>query len=134
MEYTGTKQLEDEETESGALEVRRLTFTEAVMLVVGATIGSGVLGLAYASRKAGWPVLLTWLLAAGFLSVASMLYVAETALRTRRPLQLSGLAEKYVGKAGSWLIFWISRTRSALMPISSPISSGVGSRPRSWSS
>ena len=53
MEYTGTKQLEDEETESGALEVRRLTFTEAVMLVVGATIGSGVLGLAYASRKAG---------------------------------------------------------------------------------
>ena len=26
------------------------------MLVVGATIGSGVLGLAYASRKAGWPV------------------------------------------------------------------------------
>lgn len=106
MEYTGTKQLEDEETESGALEVHRLTFTEAVMLVVGATIGSGVLGLAYASRKAGWPVLLTWLLAAGFLSVASMLYVAETALRTRRPLQLSGLAEKYVGKAGSWLIFF----------------------------
>ena len=30
-----------------------------------------------------------------------MLYVAETALRTRRPLQLSGLAEKYVGKTGS---------------------------------
>ena len=34
-------------------------------------------------------------------------------------------------ETGSWLIFWISRTRSALMPISSPISSGVGSRPRS---
>ncbi|WP_337798760.1 hypothetical protein [Acidaminococcus timonensis] len=41
------------------------------MLVVGATIGSGVLGLAYASRKAGWPVLLTCLLVAGFLSVAA---------------------------------------------------------------
>ena len=106
MEYTETKELEEAEPEEGALEVRRLTFTEAVMLVVGATIGSGVLGLAYASRKAGWPVLLTWLLVAGFLSVASMLYVAETALRTRRPLQLSGLAEKYVGKAGSWLIFF----------------------------
>lgn len=106
MEYTETKELEEAEPEEGALEVHRLTFTEAVMLVVGATIGSGVLGLAYASRKAGWPVLLTWLLVAGFLSVASMLYVAETALRNRRPLQLSGLAEKYVGKAGSWLIFF----------------------------
>ncbi|WP_370834075.1 aromatic amino acid transport family protein [Acidaminococcus sp.] len=106
MEYTESENLETVEEENGTLEVRRLTFTEAVMLVVGATIGSGVLGLAYASRKAGWPVLLTWLLAAGFLSVASMLYVAETALRTRRPLQLSGLAEKYVGKAGSWLIFF----------------------------
>ncbi|MGO5593609.1 amino acid permease [Acidaminococcus fermentans] len=106
MEYTESENLETAEEENGTLEVRRLTFTEAVMLVVGATIGSGVLGLAYASRKAGWPVLLTWLLAAGFLSVASMLYVAETALRTRRPLQLSGLAEKYVGKAGSWLIFF----------------------------
>lgn len=106
MEYTESENLETAEEENGILEVRRLTFTEAVMLVVGATIGSGVLGLAYASRKAGWPVLITWLLAAGFLSVASMLYVAETALRTRRPLQLSGLAEKYVGKAGSWLIFF----------------------------
>ena len=106
MEYTESENLETAEEENGTLEVRRLTFTEAVMLVVGATIGSGVLGLAYASRKAGWPVLLTWLLAAGFLSMASMLYVAETALRTRRPLQLSGLAEKYVGKAGSWLIFF----------------------------
>ena len=106
MEYTETEQMVADQEETGALEIRRLTFTEAVMLVVGATIGSGVLGLAYASRKAGWPVLLTWLLAAGFLSVASMLYVAETALRTRRPLQLSGLAEKYVGKTGSWLIFF----------------------------
>ncbi len=32
---------------------------------------------------------------------------------------------------GSWEIFWISRTRSALISISAPISSGVGSRPRS---
>ena len=92
MEYTETEQMVADQEETGALEIRRLTFTEAVMLVVGATIGSGVLGLAYASRKAGWPVLLTWLLAADFLSVASKLYVAETALRTRRPLQLSGLA------------------------------------------
>ncbi len=89
-----------------ALKVHRLTFMEATMMVVGSTIGSGVLGLAFASRNAGWPVLLTWLVVAGFFSVISMLYVAETALRTSQPLQLSGLAEKYVGKIGSWLIFF----------------------------
>src|SRR5690606_37388803 len=35
----------------------------------------------------------------------SMLYVAEVALRTETPLQLSGLARKYLGDAGSWLLF-----------------------------
>lgn len=89
-----------------ALKVHRLTFMEATMMVVGSTIGSGVLGLAFASRNAGWPVLLTWLVVAGFFSIISMLYVAEATLRTTRPLQLSGLAEKYVGKIGSWLIFF----------------------------
>src|SRR5699024_11964110 len=34
-----------------------------------------------------------------------MLYVAETTLRTKKDYQLSGLAEKYVGKLGSWLMF-----------------------------
>ena len=60
-----------------ALKVHRLTFMEATMMVVGSTIGSGVLGLAFASRNAGWPVLLTWLVVAGFFSVISMLYVPK---------------------------------------------------------
>lgn len=90
-----------------ALKVHRLTFMEAAMLVVGSTIGSGVLGLAYASRLAGWPVPFVWLVVAGIFSGISMLYVAETALRTQEPLQLSGLAEKYVGRIGSWLIFFL---------------------------
>ena len=89
-----------------ALKVHRLTFMEAAMLVVGSTIGSGVLGLAYASRLAGWPVPFVWLVVAGIFSGISMLYVAETALRTQEPLQLSGLTEKYVGRIGSWLIFF----------------------------
>lgn len=89
-----------------ALKIHRLTFWEATMLVVGSTIGSGVLGLAYASRSAGWPVLLTWLVIAGFFSFVSMLYVVETTMRTKEPMQLSGLAQRYVGKVGSWAIFF----------------------------
>ena len=92
-------------TASG-LKTSRLTFCEAAMMIVGSTIGSGVLGLAYASRRAGWPVLVIWLAVAALISAVSMLYVAEASLRTRLPLQLSGLAEKYIGKAGSWLLFF----------------------------
>lgn len=92
-------------TEEGALSVKKLTFWEAAMIIVGANIGSGILGLAYSSRKAGWPILLMWLIIAGVCTTASMLYVAETTLRTKKPMQLPGLAERYVGKLGSVLVF-----------------------------
>lgn len=91
--------------EEGALKVTKLTLYEAVAIIVGANVGSGILGLAYSSRLAGWPILVLWLAVAGLFTTFSMLYVAESALRTKKPLQLSGLAEKYVGKVGSVLIF-----------------------------
>ena len=91
--------------EEGALKVTKLTLYEAVAIIVGANVGSGILGLAYSSRLAGWPILVLWLAVAGLFTRFSMLYVAESALRTKKPLQLPGLAEKYVGKVGSVLIF-----------------------------
>lgn len=91
--------------EEGALKVTKLTLYEAVAIIVGANVGSGILGLAYSSRLAGWPILVLWLALAGLFTTFSMLYVAESALRTKKPLQLPGLAEKYVGKVGSVLIF-----------------------------
>ena len=77
-------------TEEGALSVKKLTFWEAAMIIVGANIGAGILGLAYSSRKAGWPILLMWLIIAGVFTTVSMLYVAETTLRTKKPMQLPG--------------------------------------------
>lgn len=91
--------------EEGALKVTKLTLYEAVAIIVGANVGSGILGLAYSPRLAGWPILVLWLAVAGLFTTFSMLYVAESALRTKKPLQLPGLAEKYVGKVGSVLIF-----------------------------
>ena len=91
--------------QGSALKVHKLTFWEATMIVVGANVGSGILGLAYSGRKAGWPVLLMWLVIAGVFTTFSMLYVAETTLRTQKPLQLPGLAERYVGKLGAVLVF-----------------------------
>lgn len=95
----------NQHVEEGALKVTKLTLYEAVAIIVGANVGSGILGLAYSSRLAGWPILVLWLAVAGLFTTFSMLYVAESALRTKKPLQLPGLAEKYVGKVGSVLIF-----------------------------
>ena len=101
---------------ASGLKTSRLTFCEAAMMIVGSTIGSGVLGLAYASRRAGWPVLVIWLAVAALISAVSMLYVAEASLRTRLPLQLSGLAEKYIGKAGSWLLSFEAGSLLFILP------------------
>lgn len=92
-------------TEEGALKLKKLTPYEAAFIIIGANIGSGILSLAYSSRLGGWPILALWLLVAAFLVTTSMLYVAETALRTKKVLQLPGLAERYLGKWGSILIF-----------------------------
>lgn len=94
-----------EEKNTSALKVHKLTFWEAAMIIVGANVGSGILGLAYSIRKSGWPILMIWLLVAGFFTTISMLYVAETTLRTKKPMQLPGLAKRYVGEIGSWLVF-----------------------------
>jgi tyrosine-specific transport protein len=83
----------------------RITFWQGVAIIFGANIGAGILSLPYGSRTGGFAALVVALLIAGFLTTASMLYVAEVALRTDTPLQLSGLARKYLGNAGSWLIF-----------------------------
>ena len=89
----------------GSLKLEPLTFWEGVAMIVGTDIGSGVLALAYGARKAGWPVLVFWLIVTAIFTTISMLYTVETTLRTRKPLQVSGLAEKYLGQAGSWLLF-----------------------------
>ncbi|WP_188455861.1 aromatic amino acid transport family protein [Virgibacillus oceani] len=91
--------------EGSALSRTNLSLFEGVALIVGANIGAGILSLAFGAKNAGWPVLVFWVIVAGVLTTISMLYVAETTLRTKKNLQLSGLAEKYVGKLGSWLMF-----------------------------
>ncbi|CAI1083962.1 Tyrosine permease [Serratia plymuthica] len=84
---------------------KSLSFLEGVAMIVGTNIGAGVLSIAYASSKAGFLPLLFWLMLVGSLTTITMLYVAESTLRTRAHLQLSGLAKRYVGGIGAWLMF-----------------------------
>ena len=91
--------------EEGALKVSRLTPMEVIFTIVGCGIGSGCLGTAYSARLAGFPVITFWLIVSGITTLFSMYYAAETALRTRKLVQLPGLAERYVGPIGKILIF-----------------------------
>lgn len=91
--------------EEGALKVRKLTPLQVIFTVVGCGVGSGCLGTAYGARYAGFPVIAFWLIVSGITTLFSMYYVAETALRTKRMMQLPGLAERYVGPIGKILIF-----------------------------
>ncbi len=87
------------------LITKKLTLVEGISMIVGTNIGAGVLAIPYASRNAGFLPLLLWLIVIGILTTITMLYVAETTLRTKNHHQLSGLAARYVGKIGAWLIF-----------------------------
>ncbi|MBI9000940.1 amino acid permease [Corynebacterium sp. CCM 9185] len=82
-----------------------ITVLQGIALIFGTNIGAGILSLPYAGRNGGFLALLVALALAGTLTTISMLYVAEVSMRTRKPLQLSGLAEKYLGNTGRWLVF-----------------------------
>lgn len=91
--------------EEGALKVQILTPLEVIFAVVGCGIGSGALGTAYSARLGGFPIITFWLIVSGILTLISMYYVAEATLRTKKMIQLPGLADKYVGSIGRILIF-----------------------------
>lgn len=94
-----------QEMEESNLKVENISFWDGVSIIVGSSIGAGILSLAFGSRNAGFPVLVFWIIVAGIFTTISMLYVAEATLRSKQPLQLSGLAKKYAGNIGSWFMF-----------------------------
>lgn len=91
--------------EEAALKQEPISFLDGLAIKLGASIGAGVLALPFGSRLGGFPALVFWVVLTGIFVAISMLYVAETCMRTRKPLQLSGLARAYVGETGSWLMF-----------------------------
>ena len=75
-------------------------FLEAVATLVGTTIGAGVLGIPYVVAKSGLAVGLLHIIIIGAAVILVNLMLGEVALRTKGNHQLTGYAEKYLGKAG----------------------------------
>lgn len=73
-------------------------FFQAISVLIGYTIGAGILGIPYVISKAGfWPGLVL-LVVIGVAMIVINLMIAEIMLRTRYRHQLAGLIEKYLGK------------------------------------
>lgn len=75
-------------------------FYSAVATMIGYIIGAGILGMPYAVQRAGF---LTGLVSIIILGIAVMflnLVVGEIVLRTREKHQLTGYADKYLGRKG----------------------------------
>lgn len=83
---------------------RRLSLFQGVALIVSGTIGAGVLGIPYAVAKVGIGIGLLYILGLGLLMMGLNLLLGEVAVRTKEELQVVGLAGKYLGKVGKWVM------------------------------
>ncbi len=81
------------------------SYAKAVALLVGTIIGAGVLGIPYVVYKAGFWTGLFMILGLGIALLMLHLYLGEISLRTKQRHELTGYAEKYLGKTGKKIMF-----------------------------
>ncbi len=73
---------------------------KAISILTGTTIGAGVLAIPYVVAKAGFLTGLLDIILLGIVILTINLSVGEIVLRTKGKHQLTGYAEKYLGKKG----------------------------------
>ncbi len=81
---------------------------EASFTFTGTIIGAGILGLPYIIEKSGFLIGLIDIILIGFLVLLVSLMLGEVSLRTKKPHQLPGLTEKYLGKKPKHLVAFLS--------------------------
>ncbi|MBL7148361.1 MAG: amino acid permease, partial [Nanoarchaeota archaeon] len=77
---------------------------EAIATLVGTIIGAGVLGIPYVISKSGFLIGIFHIVVIGLAVLMVNLFLGEVVLRTKGDHQLTGYAEKYLGKFGKILI------------------------------
>lgn len=102
--------LSDELVHFRGLFQRRLGLWQGVALIVSGTIGAGVLGLPYAISRSGAIIGFLYIVFLGFVMMVLNLMLGQLVSVQPKPLQLSGLARKYLGKWGGYLMTTILYT------------------------
>ena len=81
-------------------------FWATTFTLTGTIIGAGILGLPYVFAQSGFLAGLFWLIVLGAVMIFVNLTLSETILRTKGKHQLSGYAEKYLGRWGKYAMFF----------------------------
>ena len=110
---------------------------EAIATLVGFIIGAGILGIPYVVAQAGFLTGVLNIIVIGILILIMNLMLGEVVLRTRQHHQLTGYANKYLGKYGKYamtismilglygpLVAYILKEGEFLSAILSPIFGG----------
>lgn len=82
----------------------RHKFWVAVTTLVGTIVGAGILGIPYVVAKAGFLVGFILMLVLGIAFIFLNLFAGEIVLRTKEQHQLTGYAEKYLGRNGKHIM------------------------------
>jgi amino acid permease len=77
---------------------------QAIATLIGFTIGAGILGIPFVIAKAGFITGIIDIVLIGLAILLINLYVGEISLRTKGNHQLTGYAEKYLGKGCKWIM------------------------------
>src|SRR3989338_7563578 len=80
-------------------------FFPGLAILVGTTIGAGFLGIPYVVSKSGFFPGLAYLIFVFSFILLVKLYLGEISFRTKGNHQLTGYAERYIGKWGKILMF-----------------------------
>lgn len=80
-------------------------FFPALAVFIGTIVGAGFLGIPYVISKSGFIVGFLYLVFIAAFILLIKLYLGEVALRTHGSHQLTGYAEKYLGKKGKFVMF-----------------------------
>jgi len=81
----------------------------AISVITGTCIGAGFLGIPYVTAKAGFLTTLIYIIIFSTILLFVNLYLGEIILRTKKNHQLTGYAEKYLGKKGKYVMLYVTK-------------------------
>ncbi len=81
----------------------------AVSIITGTCIGAGFLGIPYVTAKAGFLTTLIYIVLFSIILLFVNLCLGEIILRTKKNHQLTGYAEKYLGKKGKYIMLYATK-------------------------